>query len=229
MDGHLALRYTHDKEDSDGMLRFGLNGSDSDSAAIYSVHLKQGATYIFEADFKNGRFNETLVDGDDGNGNDSGTMNDIQATYDVPVPIPATGFEKKGYHSMGYYTKKVKDGKTLYYTKNGDDTLDGWYEDGAIPDGLHKMLFTEGMNISTLQPEQNGVLTLEVQWEITVYNIEYINTFNGDNKYSTYTYAWAIGELDGDAPKTYTIFDEVILPKVVGAKSKNFQRLVRQQ
>lgn len=260
MDGHLALRYIHDKEDSDGMLRFGLSGLDSDAVAMYSVHLKQGATYIFEADFKNGRFEDALVDGDvagnaenvqfyelgqtkldipieymkknfstgnrnfkanwiphvytikfDGNGNDSGTMNDIQATYDVPVPIPATGFEKKGYHSMGYYAK------------NGDDTSDGWYEDGAIPDGWHKMLFTEGMNISTLQPEQNGVLTLEVQWEITVYNIEYINTFNGDNKYSTYTYAWAIGELEGDAPKTYTIFDEVILPKVVGAKSKNFQ------
>ena len=37
-------------------------------------------------------------------------------------------------------------------------------------------------------------------------------------KNKEYLYSWV-----GDAPKTYTILDEVILPKVVGAKNKNFQ------
>ena len=56
--------------------------------------------------------------------------------------------------------------------------------------------------------------TFSWEKEPTEYNINYINTFNGDNKNSTLGFGWAVGELKSDAPSTYSVYEETLLPTV---------------
>ena len=72
----------------------------------------------------------------DGNGNTSGTMSNINATFDKDIKLPASTFRKTEYHFIGWST-----------TKNGEVK----YKDGAT--------------IKNLTPEQGKTVTLYAVWK----------------------------------------------------------------
>ena len=72
----------------------------------------------------------------DGNGNTSGTMSNINATFDKEIKLPTSTFRKTEYHFIGWST-----------TKNGNVE----YKDGAT--------------IKNLTPEQGKTVTLYAVWK----------------------------------------------------------------
>lgn len=97
----------------------------------------------------------------DGNGADSGSMDDETILYDEEKKLTANSFKRKGY-AFSIWTRR----------RNG-----------------HGESFSDGMAVQNVTPNQGEKVTLYAQWEPVVYNIEYIlneGTNDSDNP-STYT------------------------------------------
>ena len=118
----------------------------------------------------------------DGNGATSGSINDISATYGVPVTLPENGFEKIGYTFKSYVPYKEIDGKKLYLCRNQDKT-DRWYEKDFIPDGFRLVEYVPGNDTARLQPEHKGIITFEAQWVVNKQNITFDDNYLKDNLY----------------------------------------------
>lgn len=64
----------------------------------------------------------------------------------------------------------------------------------------------------TIEKGSSGNRTYVAKWVPTEYTINYINTFNGDNKGSASRWFWALGTLHSSTAYNYTVEDSVTLP-----------------
>lgn len=81
----------------------------------------------------------------DGNGADSGNMENQKAKYDVPVTLNPNEFERIGY------------------------TFTGW---NTVPDGTG-IAYTDQEEVMNLTTEKDGIVTLYAQWEANSYTIHF--------------------------------------------------------
>lgn len=107
-------------------------------------------------------------------------------------------------------------------------TFDGWYIDGVKVTGINPgkdaktNMDTYANIIKELSSRTTGDKIVEARWTPIEYSINYINTFNGENKSATQDkWGYAIGELS-EKTRTYTIENDIILPTVKNAIGKNF-------
>ena len=143
---------------------------------------------------------------------------------DVALPTPS----RDGYTFGGWYENsnfsgsavtKISKGSTgdkKYYAKWIPNTGTVKFEGNGATSGSMADMSVRYDTSAILNANAFSKTGYTFSWEKepTEYNINYINTFNGDNKNSTLGFGWAVGELKSDAPSTYSVYEETLLPTV---------------
>ena len=115
----------------------------------------------------------------DGNGADSGSMDDLVCTYGIGNTLTKNAFIKTGY-TFGYWnTKKVVNGKTYWLYINTSDNSVTWFIEDEAPVGYIKHTYGDG-HISVSPTSIDGdAITLVANWVPNTY------TINFDGNYGT--------------------------------------------
>ncbi|MEJ8737290.1 InlB B-repeat-containing protein [Erysipelotrichaceae bacterium HCN-30851] len=118
----------------------------------------------------------------------SGTMNNSVITYGVKKSLNPNKFTKKGHTFSGWNAYRESD-KKWRYALNNSETKQGWYKEGAQPEGYTKYLYKDEAKISTTTSVNNDVVTLYAKWIPNKFTIIYeSNKGSGTMKNTTVTY-----------------------------------------
>lgn len=167
----------------DGYIRIMLSSSTykdnisiSTSGLSDSISIPSGSTgnRVYTANWKSITFKIRY----NGNGADSGSMEDTSAVYGQHNYLTKNQFKKTGYTFAHWYMSREINGVTkwAYYSPTGIT----WYEEGKQPSGSEKYKYVDGDYTSHSTNIQDDIVTAHAQWSIVNYSISY-NLNGGTN------------------------------------------------
>lgn len=167
----------------DGYIRIMLSSSTykdnisiSTSGLSDSISIPSGSTgnRVYTANWKSITFKIRY----NGNGADSGSMEDTLAVYGQHNYLTKNQFKKTGYTFAHWYMSREINGVTkwAYYSPTGIT----WYEEGKQPSGSEKYKYVDGDYTSHSTNIQDDIVTAHAQWSIVNYSISY-NLNGGTN------------------------------------------------
>ena len=145
------------------------NISISTSGLSDSISIPSGSTgnMVYTANWKSITFKIRY----NGNGADSGSMEDTLAVYGQHNYLTKNQFKKTGYTFAHWYLSREINGVTkwAYYSPTGII----WYEEGKQPSGSEKYKYVDGDYTSHSTNIQDDIVTAHAQWSIVNYSITY--------------------------------------------------------
>lgn len=111
----------------------------------------------------------------DGNGADSGSMDDLSCTYGVGDKLTKNDFSKNGYTFSHWNTKKEIDGKTYWLYQNTLDRSTSWFTEDEVPNGYVRHSYSDGTRTTSPTSIDGDVITLVAQWKANTYSIKFDN------------------------------------------------------
>ena len=104
----------------------------------------------------------------DANGG-SGTMANTNASYWVPVGLPANTFTRTNYQFGGWTAERASDNKYLYENGSAED----WYLQNQQPSGYALKVFADQETVSALSPVDDDTITMYAQWNASYFTVVY--------------------------------------------------------